>query len=158
MRTIISVSILTVSIMAQDMDIGVNPSDPVEFEGYTVKKGFGAGAPDDRAGADDLPDRLCTAGELGCVLPPSPTDENQLPDKLCAPGDWNCTERDAGLPDRLCSDGTWGCFSDDSKKDNSSDGGTMINIFDDFFNSAVGLREITALGVSCATTAFMLSF
>ena len=32
MRTIISVSILAVSIMAQDMDIGVKPGNPVKFE------------------------------------------------------------------------------------------------------------------------------
>ena len=163
-----------------DDQIGVTPENPVHFDTpdgeYTVTHGLGAGAPNDDLpdklctnggvgceGAplppkedDDLPDKLCVAGQVGCFNPSVIEEDEMLPDRLCAPGDLNCTERDAGrLPDRLCSDGSWGCFSsEDSKKD--SDSGTVINIFDDWFNSAVGLREITALSVGCAT-ALMLS-
>ena len=112
---------------------------------------------------DSMPDRLCTVGDVGCVLPPDDRDnkakDEMLPDRLCQPGDLNCMNRDAGLPDRLCADGTWGCHSNGGLEDDAKhDGGTIINIFDDWFgNSAVGLREIatTALGISCS--ALMLS-
>ena len=161
-----------------DDQIGVTPENPVHFDTvdgeYTVLHGLGAGnddlpdklctnggvgcegAPLPPKEDDDLPDALCVAGQVGCFNPSVIEDDEMLPDRLCAPGDLNCTEGDAGrLPDRLCSDGSWGCFSsDDSNKD--SDSGTVINIFDDWFNSAVGLREITALSVGCAT-ALMLS-
>ena len=162
-----------------DDQYGVTPENPVEFkdQGYTVRHGVGAVAPNDDdlpdrlcdnggvgcEGAplppkedDDLPDKLCVAGQVGCFNPSVIEEDETLPDKLCTPGDLNCSERDAGrLPDRLCSDGSWGCFSsDESKKD--SDGGIVINIFDDLFNSAVGMSEITALSFGCAT-ALMLS-
>ena len=140
----------------EDEQIGVTPDKPVHFKvdkdtEYTVHRGVGAAAPTE-PGNDDLPDRLCVAGQVGCFNPSVIEEDEMKPDRLCAPGDLNCTERDAGrLPDRLCSDGSWGCFSSDDSKKDRDEGDIMINIFDDWFNSAVGLREITTLSVGCAT-------
>ena len=53
MRTIISVSVLAISLQAQQP--GVTEGNPVEFEeqGYTVQRGFGAVAPMPAPGSDD---------------------------------------------------------------------------------------------------------
>ena len=96
----------------------MTPEKPVHFEDqdYTVTNGFGARAPGTED--NDIPDRLCVAGQVGCFNPS--VEDEVMPDRLCAEGDLNCMERDAGrLPDRLCSDGSWGCFSDSSSNGNS---------------------------------------
>ena len=143
MRSIISACILAVCIAAQnedDMPIVIAPP-PADKE------------------------TVCSNGQLGgCVIPPDqPRDRDDLPDKLCSAGDLNCRNRDAGndrrnrddLPDKLCSNGQFGCHSFDDDKDEDS----VINIYDDWFNSAVGLRTtaFTAIAIG-SSSVFMLAF
>merc|ERR1712110_495639 len=66
-----------------DQQPGVTEGNPVHFETpegeYTVLHGFGAVAPN-----DDLPDKLCTNGGVGCEgAPLPPKEDDDLPDKLC---------------------------------------------------------------------------
>ena len=142
MRSIISACILAVCIAAQgeeDTPMVISPPDQP---------------------------RACSNGQVGgCLLPPKDDEWNtdDKPDRLCAVGDLGCRNHDAGkidpidrddLPDRLCANGQWGCHNFD---DGDKDDGSVINIYDDWFNSAVGLKTATLAAIA-SSSALMLAF
>ena len=125
--------------------------------------------PDDPIVIAPQPENTCASGMPGCRDMPDDIQDKErwnqddLPDRLCAEGQWGCGNRDAGridtiddLPDKLCANGQFGCHDFDDQ--DSEHGGSVINIFDDFFNSAVGLKTtLTALAVG-SSSAFILAF
>ena len=153
MKTIFSTAVLAICIAAQEDKDGL---DTTIMDMEVLPR------PD--------PERTCSLGDgEGCAIPPR--DRDDIPDRLCADGDKACWERDAGkidtldfddLPDRLCSDGQLGCqrwIDENYGEEKDDDDRTIVNIFDDFFNSAHSLKQATALfTIGAIGSATLLAF